>query len=537
MLEMNVMYIELVPKTLLDDITENRCIPFIGAGFSKNAASTSKFVMPDWNILGKKVAEYMGDEEFDNPVEALSQYENRYSRANLIEVIAKELHLNEVFPGKTHLSFCRLYFDLVCTTNFDFLLEDSFGEVYSKQGKPYHVITNENRLSTCLNEKTTILKLHGDFDNPKDMVITENDYDTFVSKNPLLCTYIANLLITRTPLLIGYSLNDPDLRMLWNIIGSRLRSLRRTGYAIMCSATESDIIRYKRRGINVINLPVRIEDYPQALETLFNELLEYWNSITEKSIRTSNEEAISTFKYGYDEISDLCLFSVPYNKLSLYKKYIFPIIEQYGFVPVAADDFIIPSENITAKINTLIQKARITIVDISTNNSNIFMELGIINEFSKPCLIVTNDYMNVPIELSNHKVVQGNFEDKLDDLVCSIENFLEMHKESIKDFEHEPKRLFDIGEYNAAIISAIRLLEIKLTKKWLLAEHNDTRSNAVIPLVQLIKIVGSSYGIDVELVKSWSAIRNKVVHSEYKATRTQCKKIVDGVYKIINELK
>ena len=534
---MKTMYIELVPKTLLDDITGNRCIPFIGAGFSKNADSTSNFIMPDWKGLGKKIAEYMGDEEFDNPIEALSQYENRYSRANLIEVMAKELHLNEVFPVKAHLAFCRLYFDLVCTTNFDFLLEDSFGEVYSKQGKPYHVITNENRLSTCLNEKTTILKLHGDFDNPKDMIITENDYDTYVAKNPLFCTYIANLLITRTPLLIGYSLNDPDLRMLWNIIGSRLNSLRRTGYAIMCSATENDINRYRRRGINVINLPVKIEDYSDALEKLFHELLKYWNENTEKTIRTSNEEAISSLKYGYDENSNLCFFSVPYNKLSLYKKFIFPIIEQHGFVPVAADDFILPGDNITAKINTLIQKAKITIVDISTNSSSIFMELGIINETHRPCLMITDNKMNMPVEVSNNKVVYGDFENEMDNLIQSIESFLESNREDIKDFEDEPKRLLDLREYNAAIISAIRLLEIKLTKKWLLDEHNDTCSNAVIPLTQLLKIVGSNYGIDVELVKSWSAMRNKVVHSEYKATRTQCKRIVEGVYKIINDIE
>lgn len=147
---------------------------------------------------------------------------------------------------------------------------------------------------------------------------------------------------------------------------------------------DEEVVKQHLNIIEISNeITVKIDDNSKALEVLFNELLDYWNSITEKSIRTSNEEAISTFKYGYDEFSDLCFFSVPYGKLSLYKKYIFPIIEQYGFIPVA-DEFIIPSENITAKINTLIQNAKITIVDISTNNSNIFMEFGIINELYKP---------------------------------------------------------------------------------------------------------------------------------------------------------
>jgi hypothetical protein len=138
------MYIEKMPKSLLDDITSNRCIPFIGAGFSKNAKCVRNIHMPDWNELGKKATEYLSGDEFENAIESLSQYENQYSRANLIEMIAQELHINEIFPGDTHLSFCRLYFDLICTTNFDYLLENAFGEIYSKQGKPYHVITNEN---------------------------------------------------------------------------------------------------------------------------------------------------------------------------------------------------------------------------------------------------------------------------------------------------------------------------------------------------------------------------------------------------------
>lgn len=530
------MYIEKIPRALLDDIISNRCIPFIGAGFSKNANSANNVYIPDWNGLGKKVADYLSGSEFENPIEAFSQYENQYSRANLVEMIAQELHINEIFPGETHLSFCRLYFDLICTTNFDFLLENSFGELYAKQGKPYHIITNENRLSTFLNEKTTILKLHGDFNDPNNMVITESDYDLYIAKNPLFCTYIANLLITRTPLLIGYSLNDPDLRMLWSIIGSRLNSLRRIGYAIMCSASENDIARYRRRGINVINLSVKKENYGAALSRLFSELLEYWNKKTEENIKTSNEEAISVLKFSDDELSSLCFFSVPYSKLSLYKKYVFPIVERQGLVPVAADEFILPGENISAKINTLINKAKIVIADISSGNPSTLMELGIITEKEKPCLVVSDSKALIPTDIMNNHIVIGNFEQEIENLLSAIESFIGEYTVNNNDFIDEPKRLFDLKEYNAAIISAIRLLEIKLTRQWLLHEQNDTSSNAVIPLTQLIKIVGDNYNLDIKQIKEWSSIRNKVVHSEYRATRNQCKHIVDGVYKIINKL-
>ena len=34
---MNYKYLHLIPKPLLDDFVNNRVIPFVGAGFSKNA--------------------------------------------------------------------------------------------------------------------------------------------------------------------------------------------------------------------------------------------------------------------------------------------------------------------------------------------------------------------------------------------------------------------------------------------------------------------------------------------------------------------
>jgi hypothetical protein len=48
-----------IPKPLIDDISEGRCLPFIGAGFSKNAESDEHLRMPDWSELGKLLAQEM----------------------------------------------------------------------------------------------------------------------------------------------------------------------------------------------------------------------------------------------------------------------------------------------------------------------------------------------------------------------------------------------------------------------------------------------------------------------------------------------
>ena len=535
------MYIEKLPKSLLKDIVDNRCIPFIGAGFSLNASSTNGVKIPDWNGLGKKAAAYLSAGEDIGPIEAFSQYEEQYSRADLIEMVAQELHINKIFPGEAHLKFCRLHFNLVCTTNFDFLLENAYGEIYSSRGKPYHVISNENRLSTYLGEETTILKLHGDFNDPAKMVITENDYDLYIANNPLFVTYIANLLITKTPLLIGYSLNDPDLRMIWSIIGSRLGSLRRTGYAILCSATDSDIARFKRRGITVINLPVKKEKYSEALSTLFEELLEYWDKQSSANLETSKEDVAEKIKYDVIDSTKLCFFSVPYSKLSLYKKYVFPIVIKYGMIPTAADDFFLPGDNISAKISAIIQKASLAVVDMSDGSAAVNMEVGIIVEKKIPCVIISSNPDLIPIEMTTNYVIKGDFDIGLSELLSAIEDRISYISEDLKKRDSnpydEPRRLFELKEYNAAVISSIRLLEITLSDYRLQAEHNGEISKAPKSLRNLIDFYCErSNSHHHSEIQNWITTRNRVVHSQYSVTRQQCKKIVDGVYQVINQI-
>ena len=68
-----------------------------------------------------------------------------------------------------------------------------------------------------------LLKLHEDVHHPARLVLTEEDYDAFLDKYPLLATYLANPLITRTAVLVGgYSLDDPDFRQVWQVVGERL---------------------------------------------------------------------------------------------------------------------------------------------------------------------------------------------------------------------------------------------------------------------------------------------------------------------------
>lgn len=103
---MEYKYISSIPKTLLNDFVNNRVIPFVGAGFSKNADIPAGRSMHDWNEIGKLVASEITGYDYDNnAIDALSYYEDLYSRTKLVEFLMKELHFGKIQPGATYKAF------------------------------------------------------------------------------------------------------------------------------------------------------------------------------------------------------------------------------------------------------------------------------------------------------------------------------------------------------------------------------------------------------------------------------------------------
>jgi hypothetical protein len=124
---------------------------------------------------------------------------------------------------------------------------------YDTVARSYHVIVEEEQLSAGTDPRTvTLLKLHGDLDHPHRLVVVEEDYDRFVRDNPLMITYLTNLLITRTALFIGYSLEDPDIRQVLALVQDRLGRLARQAYVLTVGASSYARTRLERRNVRCI---------------------------------------------------------------------------------------------------------------------------------------------------------------------------------------------------------------------------------------------------------------------------------------------
>lgn len=532
-------YIQYFPIPFLEDLVAGKCIPFIGAGFSKNADIPSKMKMPLWDDLGKSLAEHIPDYLYSGALDAISAYEHEFSRAKLVEKISDLLLVNYAKPGATHKAFCEMPFDTVCTTNFEFLLEKSY-EIVHRYCCP---IVEEDRLAVTPNGPgVNLIKLHGDLHHPRQLIVTEDDYDLFVEKYPLFATYLANLLISKTAFFIGYSLDDPDMRHIWQIVGERLGKLRRLAYTVMINAKPHTIARFERRGIKVINLPGKENEYPQILEQVFKELREYWEEKLIEMSTITEETTLDEFSLPQDAENRLCFFDIPFNLMSFYKSYIFPIVEENGFKPITADEIISIGDTLNAKISALISRANVIVVDISSNYTMHELNLILTRKFDPTrILIVQEDEREFNINISE---IYCMYRPK--QLHLNPENFINKMRnwfQNIADrlvpiLSNEPQRLFDKKEYRASVISAMTFLESELNRanEVMALDTKPPKNKSIHQLLDSILMKEMITSNQASEIKEWMIIRNKLVHSDFVITKPHASRILRGVYEVIEYL-
>lgn len=530
-------YIESFPKPLLDDLVEGRWIPIVGAGMSRNAVAPAGKRMPLWNDLGKGLAEDIPGYPYSGALDAISAYSHEYSRSKLVERLSDELLVDQASPGDTHRAFCSIPFDIVCTTNLEFLLERQY-ELGPRYCRP--ILDEEQLAVSSKNSGVALLKLHGDVHHPRRLVVTEEDYDSFLENYPLTATYLSNLLITRTAVLFGYSLDDPDFRQIWQTVGERLGQSRRLAYAVMVDARPTEVTRFERRGVRVISLPSSGRTYGQTLADAFEELRNYLSENVIPASQATEEDSLRELSLPRESLSRLCFFAIPYPLYPFYREQVFPIAERYGFVPITPEDVVSSGDSVMAKVDALIERAQLVVVDAT--NQNTLMELRIALSKGKVMrtLVVLEQDALLPFDLQQTLPVHRppNPFPESSEFLSAIEDwFVDAARTLGPRLTEEPSRLLQLREYRAAVISAITLLEDNLRSR--LEEVTDLPSNKRY-MGQLFRLALKHEIISPDVasrVNNWVSQRNAVVHSKQEVTRNKAREIVQGVSKILQSLR
>ena len=270
------------PASLVQYLTEGRCVLFVGAGLSAAAG------LPGWGDLLKGMIEVIrADDSTRSDLGELQRLfetgrflqvadycKDRLGKTRYHEYLAKRLQPTSTDTPEAHQHISRLPFRAVVTTNYDSLLEDSFFfETRRRPKAPTHA--DKDVLGTLLFDRAFfILKAHGDINRPATVVLTARDYREIIYQNPAFNAMFAALLMTNAVLFLGYSLGDPDLNLLLDSQLSAFSDQVPPRYALMMDVGEVQrTVMKQSAGIDVQSFPKgEYDSVPKYLGALVQEV-------------------------------------------------------------------------------------------------------------------------------------------------------------------------------------------------------------------------------------------------------------------------
>jgi hypothetical protein len=520
-----------VPQPLLEELTQGRWLPLVGAGFSRNARVPMGQPPSDWADLGRAVALDVPNLSYESPLDAISAYEYMFGRVALVRKIATLLRINDATPGAAHLAFARLGFERVVTTNFDLLLE----KAYEAVARPCLPMLEEFQLSghnPYLGP--TLLKFHGDVHHPERMVMTEDDYDGFLNRHPLLATHLAALLIDHTGVLIGYSLDDPDTRQVLSLLRERLGRMTRPLWVLQVDAPAHLVSRYERRGVRVLNLP-RAEGatYDSVLAELFSALRGYWQRELMQESQSTEERTLVELHLP-SESSNTCYFAVPLDLIQWYREVFFPLVEEVGLVPVLARDVLTPEGTVTAKIDALIERAKLVVVDLSSPRSYYEAGLAMGAKGSDAVLFIATDADSVATDVRGRRylVRPKDLTAPLEDVTSAFQSWLQANvvaregRGPLRDAE----QLLTIREARYALIAAVSELERQL--KLLMHEQGERVPTSVMRLLRAALQREALTVEEFEELRSAVQHRNEALHNARPVGMDEARRAIDLVKRV-----
>jgi hypothetical protein len=283
-------------------------VPFLGAG--ANLCGRPRDVdwetgyLPSGHELAAFLAVPYAYPETDLDLLRVSQWVDLVSSPR---ALADELHAvfsRSYRPNKLHRFLAelpqRLRDDahavcgqLILTTNYDDVLEGAFTEA----GEPVDVVVYETRRNGrrfvhlrpdgervpiedaakyrdfALEERTVILKIHGDVDAQESdrdtFVVTEDHYIDYLageSVRALIPAYLMRRIRESDLLFLGYSMRDWNLRVILRQIWAE-QGLSTGGWSIQREPSEVDLRFWARQGIEILDVP--LEDWVDAMQQLY----------------------------------------------------------------------------------------------------------------------------------------------------------------------------------------------------------------------------------------------------------------------------
>ena len=177
-----------------------------------------------------------------------------------------DILLSPILAELVRLDLCSIYY----TTNYDDFIERAL----LKKGRRTHVTSSELNISHD-RSFVEVVKFHGDFNSPDQMVLSETQYmDRMRLESPMDFKLRADIL-GRAVLFIGYSFRDPNVNYIFHVVNRLFANLPdsasgRRAYIILPEPSEFERRLFHIRNIDAI--PVDGRNVAQEVATILEQM-------------------------------------------------------------------------------------------------------------------------------------------------------------------------------------------------------------------------------------------------------------------------
>jgi hypothetical protein len=262
---------------------DRRVIPFVGAGASMSVSWGRDQTLhgPAWEDMVNQASSILGSGEPEllrcrgSDLQILEYFKImkggfapltnwlslQFSAATDDDILKSPIHSQLV-----QLDLCGIFY----TTNYDDFIERAL----RKSGRRTHITSSELNVSHD-RSFVEVVKFHGDFNSPEQMVFSESQYmDRMRLESPMDFKLRADIL-GRAVLFIGYSFRDPNVNYIFHIVNRLFSDLPdsasgRRAYIVLPEPSEFERRLFHARNIEVI--PINADAIAENTGAILHEM-------------------------------------------------------------------------------------------------------------------------------------------------------------------------------------------------------------------------------------------------------------------------
>ncbi|MES2837279.1 MAG: SIR2 family protein [Bacteroidota bacterium] len=194
-------------QEIIQGICEFKVIPFFGSGMS------SKFGIKTWEKLIELLKTELNSTTTDY-LDVAQEYQDKFGREKLIETIKSETGQTDFKDEDlgVHYEVLAMNPPIIYTTNWDVAIETAANKIK----RNYFKISSLSDITEAPHYSNIIVKFHGDFESPENIVFSRSDYQNRLSIQHPLDILFRTHILGKKVLFLGYSFSDENIDFIFN---------------------------------------------------------------------------------------------------------------------------------------------------------------------------------------------------------------------------------------------------------------------------------------------------------------------------------